>query len=164
MFKLPYWKCNYLLSNDTDCGIKSTLSEPADDIKLSGIADMIEGRNAIQSDLDRLHINLMKVSMSKFKVLNVGHVNPKHPYQNRKLIHEEQTCGEWPRCRSGWKAEHVTGMHSCIPESKWHPELYKKYGQKVKGHDYPPLLCSHKILSGVLYSDLAPQRKTHVAC
>lgn len=147
-------------------GKEWSLSEPADDIKLSGIADMIEGRNAVQTDLDRLvkqvHINLMKVSMSKFKVLNVGHVNFKHPYQNRKLTHQEQTCGEWSRCISGWKAEYVTGMHSCILENKWYPELYKKYGQKVKGHDYPPLLCCHKILSGELCSDLAPQQKTHV--
>lgn len=58
---------NIFISN-TDSGIKCTLSKFAD-IKLSGMVDMIEGRETIQSDLDKIeiraHVNLMKFYKSQ---------------------------------------------------------------------------------------------------
>ncbi|GAB0189127.1 cAMP-dependent protein kinase inhibitor alpha [Grus japonensis] len=70
---------------DMDSGIECTLSKFANDTKLCGVVKMLEGRDAIQRDLDRLErwarANHMKFNKAKCKGLHVGQDNPKHNYR-----------------------------------------------------------------------------------
>ncbi|GAB0204517.1 cAMP-dependent protein kinase inhibitor alpha [Grus japonensis] len=87
-----YWDqcCLTSLSFDVDSGIECTLSKFADDTKLCGAVNMLEGRDAIHRDLDRLErwacVNCIKFNKAKCKVLHVSQGNPKHNYR---------LCSEW---------------------------------------------------------------------
>ncbi|PKU37309.1 rna-directed dna polymerase from mobile element jockey-like [Limosa lapponica baueri] len=76
--------------SDIDSGIQCVLSKFAKDTKLCGMANMLDGRDAIQRDLDRLErwtrSYLMKFNQAKYKVLHLVWGNPKH---------KSRLGGEW---------------------------------------------------------------------
>ena len=72
-----------------DSGIEYSLSKFADDTKLCSVVNTLEGRNAVQRDLDRLerwaHVNLMRFSKTKCKMLHMGWGSPTHIYRLGRL-------------------------------------------------------------------------------
>jgi len=60
--------------SDLDGGIECTLSKFADDTKMSGAVELIEGRNTIQGDLDRLEElahDLVRFNKAKCEALHL---------------------------------------------------------------------------------------------
>ena len=72
---------------NVDSATECTLSKLADDTKLPGAVDTLEGSDAILRDLDRVerwaHVNLTKFNKAKCKVLHMGQGNPRYQYRLR---------------------------------------------------------------------------------
>ncbi|KAK4828075.1 hypothetical protein QYF61_023135 [Mycteria americana] len=90
-----------------------TLSKFANDTKLGGAVDSLDGRHTLQRDLDRLEswavTNCIKFNESKYRILHLGSGNPGYMYK----LGDESSPGERD-LRCYLRANHVLG---CIKHS-----------------------------------------------
>ncbi|GAB0197822.1 mitochondrial enolase superfamily member 1 [Grus japonensis] len=127
---------------DMDSGIECTLSKFANNTKLCGVVDTLEGRDAIQTDLDRLerwaHVNCMKFNKAKRKVLHVGWGNPRHNYRlGREWMEsspEEKLDMSWQRVLTAQKANHVLGCIRSSMTSRSREGILPLYSTLVRSH------------------------------
>ncbi|PKU42936.1 rna-directed dna polymerase from mobile element jockey- hypothetical protein [Limosa lapponica baueri] len=134
-----------------DSGIECTLSKFANDTKMCGAVDMLEGRDAVWRDLDRLerwaHANLMKFNKARCNVLHLVQDNPKHKYRlGQEWIEnspEEKFLGvlvdqrlnmSWQCMPTAQNANHILGCIKRSVASRLMEVILPLYSILVKSH------------------------------
>ncbi|GAB0192164.1 cAMP-dependent protein kinase inhibitor alpha [Grus japonensis] len=123
----------------------------ADDTKLCGAMDTLEGRDAVQRDLDRLErwacANLMKFNKAKFKVLHMTWGNPKHNYRlgrewiesspedkDLRVLVDRKLNIIWQCALAAQKAKHVLGCITRSMTSRSREGILPLYSALVRPH------------------------------
>jgi len=136
---------------DMDSGTECTLSKFVDNTKLCGVVNTLEGRNAIQRDLDRLErwacVNRMTFNKVKCKVLHVGQGNPKDKYRLGRgwlesspeekdlgVLVDEKLNMSWQRALEAEKADHILGCLKRSTASRSREVILSLYSSLVRPH------------------------------
>ncbi|RMC12527.1 hypothetical protein DUI87_10047 [Hirundo rustica rustica] len=116
--------------DDMNEGIESSISKFVDDTKLGACVDLLEGRMALQRDLEQLdgwaESNKMKFNKSKCRVLHFGHNNPLQRYRLGTvwLDSAQEERDLWVLVPA---AEHEPAVCPGGQEGQWHPGLDQEW-------------------------------------
>ena len=138
---------------DTDSGIKCTLNRSADDTKLSSAVVTLEGRDAIQRDLDKLeswaYANFMKFNKTMCKVLHLCQGNLKCRYRvGREWL--DRSPGEKELVVPADERFNVSQQCALAAQKANYILSYIKRSVTIRSREVILLICSDETPPGVL--------------